>query len=1395
MFSEKNQKNSGKGYYIGVDIGTDSVGYAVTDKDYSLCKFKGEFMAGATLFEKAEQRADRRVHRTSRRRSDRRQMRVDLICELLCKEIAKVDPNFFRQMKESYLWECDKSKEAIAGCQWMNEEYNKRFPTIHHLIMELINSEESDTDVRHLFLALAWLVAHRGHFLSDISCDKIGELYDIKPLYAAFIGWFYDNGYSSPWDCDAEAIMEIMSRRCGVRAKETELKKLIYGGKKPIDDENCPLHAEAIIKLLAGGSIEIKKTLKWEEYKSAEGSICLDDAEKLETALAELGEDGEVIRLMSQVYDCAALSKMLNGHTYISETKVEQYETHKSDLKELKRLVKKYCSKDEYKEAFISESGAYSTYSANFKASEKKKGKKSNRDSFYKNIKKLIAKIKERIGEENEADLSIADGILGRIEADTYMPKQVNQDNRLIPYQLYYAELDAILLNAEKRYTFLSERDADGLSVSDKIRSVFTFRIPYFVGPIKNSDKSPYAWTERKAEGRILPWNFGEKIDLDASEECFIKRMTNKCTYLPGENVLPKQSLLYCKFTILNEINSIRINEKPISVELKQRIFRELFEKEKKVTKKKLTGFLVANGKIAKGEEARISGLNDEIKSSYKPYIDFYRFIANGIFTEDDVECIIERITCTEDVARLKKWLAKWAKENGKSLSEDDIKYISQRKYSDFGRFSRKLLNGIEATRKGADDAGTVMHFMWNTNDNLMQIIDSDQYDFKKQISQITSEYFSQNPKTLDERLDELGISNAVKRPVMRTLDIIADIVKAEKCPPEKIFVEMTRGDDRRPDTDKLRRSKRLREFYSKIDSEDTARLLKELDAMGDEADSKLQSEKLFLYFCQLGKCAYCGKPLDISAIGTAEYNVDHIWPRAYIKDDSVLNNKVLVHSKENGRKTDTYPIESDIRNKMRGFWEKLRDAKLISEEKFRRLIREREFLPDERLGFINRQIVETGQSTKAVTVLLREFYRDAEIVFVKAGNVSEFRHEYGEICNYALFDRMLTDAEKKSKCLVKSRTASDIHHAHDAYLNIVVGNLFHEKFTRRFFIRKGYLDALNDYSPKMHILFGRKCVIDGNVIWDPEKHLPTVDRVMANTHIHLTKYQTKQRGELFDQQPLPAGSSDGLIPLKKGLDTAKYGGYNKPTVSFYVLARYRIKKKYELTIVPVELLVADKYLSDPGYAEEHIRKKLPANAEDISQPLGNRIIKVNTVFSLDGFEACISGTSSGGSQILMRSLMTPRYTTEQIAYIKNLENISEKRAKNPEYVIDEMFSGISREKNVALFADLVNMINGKFYSKQPGSKLSVTIDKREKFEALSLDGQYESLKNLILFLKTNRAGTCNIEALGGSKHEGAMLMSASLSNWKKNYSDVRIIDRSSSGLFEHRTGNLLDLI
>ena len=68
-----------KSYYLGLDIGTDSVGYAVTDEQYQLIKFHGEPAWGATVFDEASLNGERRSFRTARRRLDRRQQRVKLI--------------------------------------------------------------------------------------------------------------------------------------------------------------------------------------------------------------------------------------------------------------------------------------------------------------------------------------------------------------------------------------------------------------------------------------------------------------------------------------------------------------------------------------------------------------------------------------------------------------------------------------------------------------------------------------------------------------------------------------------------------------------------------------------------------------------------------------------------------------------------------------------------------------------------------------------------------------------------------------------------------------------------------------------------------------------------------------------------------------------------------------------------------------------------------------------------------------------------------------------------------------------------------------------------------------------------------------------------------------------
>ena len=65
-----------------------------------------------------------------------------------------------------------------------------------------------------------------------------------------------------------------------------------------------------------------------------------------------------------------------------------------------------------------------------------------------------------------------------------------------------------------------------------------TFRIPFYVGPLNNAhQKEGYAWVVRREKGKVYPWNFEQKVDLEKSAEEFILRATNKCTYLKKEEV------------------------------------------------------------------------------------------------------------------------------------------------------------------------------------------------------------------------------------------------------------------------------------------------------------------------------------------------------------------------------------------------------------------------------------------------------------------------------------------------------------------------------------------------------------------------------------------------------------------------------------------------------------------------------------------------------------------------------------------------------------------------------------------------------------------------------------------------------------------------------------------
>ena len=313
----------------------------------------------------------------------------------------------------------------------------------------------------------------------------------------------------------------------------------------------------------------------------------------------------------------------------ISEAKIKDYTQHQTDLKILKNFVRKYCPKEYHSIFKNAEKENYASYVYNISKEMRTKDykKKITQEEFCDYLKKKLKNI-----QCDKEDQAIYQDMMLRLETYTFMPKQVTGDNRVIPYQLYYDELKKILENAENYLPFLKESDEQGISNKSKLLSIFEFRIPYYVGPLCEASK--YAWLTRKAEGKTYPWNFENKVDLDQSEDEFINRMTNNCSYLPGETVLPQNSLLYSKFTVLNEINNIKINGNPISVDCKQEIYR-LFEENKKVTVDKIKKYLISNSYMKK--EDVLGGVDVTIKSFLKPQHDFKRLLRSGTLNEGEV--------------------------------------------------------------------------------------------------------------------------------------------------------------------------------------------------------------------------------------------------------------------------------------------------------------------------------------------------------------------------------------------------------------------------------------------------------------------------------------------------------------------------------------------------------------------------------------------------------------------------------------------------------------------------------------------------------------------------------------------------------------------------------------
>ena len=847
-----------KKYYVGLDIGTSSIGWSIMDENYHLLKKKHKKTMGVTLFNEGQTAADRRGFRTTRRRLSRRKWRLKLLEEFFDPYIAEIDPTFFKRLKDSNISPRDPNKKYQGSLLFPDKKdsnFYDEYPTIYHLRNALM-TQDKQFDLREIFIAVHHIVKYRGNFLNDTSVNsfnvsKIDLQSDLEEI----------NSLAKNWEINLEHVDELEKLLLNFDIKkldkQREAKKLLTSSAK--DKEKTKRNkqiAEQLSKAISGYKFKLDVLLQKDVENQNDWNFSLSD-EGIDDKLASLEanmekSEFELVGIVKEIHDWLALNEIVPNGQSLSASMIEKYDAHQKQLKLYKDIIQKVNLKDAK-----TLKQAYASY-----ISKKKAGKVFTKDDFVKAVSKIF---------KNYEELPEVKELQEAISKDDFMPKQRTAANGVIPHQLHQKELDMIIENQSKYYPWLAELNPNKKRshiAKYKLDELVAFRVPYYVGPMieKNetnkNNNAKFAWMVRKESGAITPWNFDEKVDRNQSAEKFIKRMTTKDTYLLGEDVLPDNSLLYQKFKVLNELNKIKVNDKKLSVSEKQEIFNNLFTKMKTVTVNKLQGHLESTGKYL--TKPTISGLSssDRFNSSLSSYLKFKELFGDKIddpkYTSD-FEKIIEWATVFEDnkIFMTKLDEIEW-------LSKEDKNKLKGLRYQGWGRLSQKLLTGI------LDSNGQrIIDRLWNTNNNLMQIVTDN--EIEQQIAEYNADIMKAT--TVEDILADAYTSPQNKKAIRKVMKVIDDIQNIMGYAPEAISIEFTRRNEESKRTNS--RIEKIKALYKEIADEIVdASLLNELENVSDNKELK---DKLYLYFTQLGRDMYTGKRISIDNLNN--YDIDHILP------------------------------------------------------------------------------------------------------------------------------------------------------------------------------------------------------------------------------------------------------------------------------------------------------------------------------------------------------------------------------------------------------------------------------------------------------------------------------------------------------------------------------------
>lgn len=1389
-----------KKYFIGLDIGSTSCGFCVTDENYNLINARGKDLWGVRLFEEAQTSAQRRTKRALRRNLNREKQRLMLLEEIFREEIEKVDKDFFARLKASALWEDDKNSRGVFSRNSLffengltDKAFFEKYKTIYHLRQSLLKSPAED--VRFLFLAIHNMMKLRGNFLLESYSQTGARLTDLFVALQQKIseneefGFLQLNLTEQTKNEITKLDLELSKNYKNVTKLYLKFKDVFYSGSS---------NSGALLKAIAGGTVNPKTIFSTKEnkfdFENKIDSFGVEDDE-FESFLVEVegisSVASEILFLARQIYNHIIFRRVLGESVYFCDAMVNKYNLHRAQLESFKKVIKEYYpesynlvfklpkfsadknkndKKDEKKNALPNN---YARYIEGFNRhiDDKKISNKCSVEEFYAFVRRVLD-TKPQCREIDEVKR-----IYCAIEDKEFLPKLRTSANSIIPYQVNLNELKKILEVSCKKFKFLEQKDAQGYSNLTKIIEIFKFKIPYFVGPLTKNENCKNAWLKTLSDERIFPWNFNKVVDLNACEAEFIERMKNRCSYFSQESVLPKNSLLYSEYMVLQELNVLKINGAKITPEFKT-LLLDYVKQNGTITVSKIKNLAYSYGFVSKDETVVVSGMSDgKFKSNFNVYKNFNNILGGNIEEyRDRVEQIIEFATVSSDKLRFENWLKN---NHSDFLSAEQIKRIKGLKLNDWGKFSKKFLDGIVNS-----EHKTIIELMRTESKELMAIVS--EFGFDKII------------EGAEEIKDEINYddvaslycSPSVKRGICQSVKVVKEIEEIMGCKPEKIFIEVTRRDEEKVKKDS--RKDKMIDVYKAIkkDFDDNVEYLKARLAN----EENLNSERLYLYYQQLGKCMYTNEVIDVNKLFSNDYDVDHIIPQSKIKDDSI-DNKVLVKRQANIDKGDKI-VSLEIQKQNKKFWENLLKNNLITEEKFNRLTRTTEYQDKDLYGFINRQIVFTDQTAKSVIDLFKMTMPETQVVYSKAKYVTEFRN-----CEFKFHSLDASDFEfgqQLKDCLIKCRNLNDFHHAKDAFLNIFIGNVMYEKYTKKF-----YLKQLKNFNIQNVFSY------DIPNIFNLDRDLPNVIRVM-NSNTPLISFANREKRGMFYKETI-WGTQVHQKDFKSLEDIKKYSAQFAGGIDF---------KKISLKAFNNPLSNTLKYghLSDYQYAHFSIIKAdkkciivaIPIIFANAINGKDDLISTIKNLTGLTDFDVVVPKLTPGailkigggyfkllgnsGSKIVLGNFNQIYLPTELNYVFKNVSKILEKI--NSKQIEDDNSDKIlvkvnrfgectflTKNDNYKLFKALVShACKGIYKFTNIYSTAKSAKNNLEIFKQLSCYNQVVTIGGMLDIL--NGKGGGNLTKINLSANSGTVTISKNL-NGKM---PISIINSSVTGIFVKET-------